>query len=226
MTAALETSQDVRAALENLQKALEQLRGEYVHGINTEADYARATVLLDELTDGHELNKYEEQMLIELEDAILAYERDSSQFKDFNASFKASTSPVQLIKHLMEALELTGSDLPEIGDKTVVSKVLSGDRPISHKMAYALAQRFHMDSRSFLSEDIKPSPKPALSVLASRTRNGRVITRKLRPNQITEFIADETGLFIQKPAPKTNSDQQLAASSRPRKPDSRPSVKR
>ncbi|MCK1789733.1 hypothetical protein [Pseudomonas violetae] len=48
------------------------MRGQYVNGIEGPEDYARATVLLDELTDGHELNKYEELILFELEDAILA----------------------------------------------------------------------------------------------------------------------------------------------------------
>lgn len=51
----------------------------------------------------------------------------------------------------METLGLTGSDLPGIGDKPAVSKVLSGDRPISHKLAYALAERFAMEPGAFLS---------------------------------------------------------------------------
>lgn len=149
MTAVLETTDDVRAALENLQVLMEQLRGQFVHGIKDEADYERAAALLDELTDGHELNKYEEQILIELEDAILAYEAQSEQFEAFNAAIEARATPVQLLKDLMETLKLTGSDLPEIGDKTVVSKVLNGERQISHKMAFALAERFGMDPRAF-----------------------------------------------------------------------------
>lgn len=149
MTAVLENTHDVRAALENLQVLLEQLRGQFVYGIKDEADYARAAALLDELTDGHELNKYEEQILIELEDAILAYEGQSEQFEAFNAAIEARTTPVQLLRDLMETLKLTGSDLPEVGDKTVVSKVLNGERQISHKMAFALAERFGMDPRAF-----------------------------------------------------------------------------
>lgn len=66
-------------------------------------------------------------------------------------AFEATCTPVQLIKDLMETLGLTGSDLPEIGDKTAVSKVLNGDRPISHKMAYALAERFAMEPSAFLT---------------------------------------------------------------------------
>lgn len=154
MTAVLNDSQRVRNTLEHLHALVEQLRGEFVDGIHTPADYARATVLLDELTDGHALNKYEEQILIELEDSILAYERDSEQFKTANAAFEATCTPVQLLKDLMETLNLTGSDLPEIGDKTAVSKVLNGDRRISHKMAYALAKRFHMSPTAFVQKPL------------------------------------------------------------------------
>lgn len=160
MTTVLENSQSVRAALENLQMLLEQLRGQFVNGIKGPEDYARATVLLDELTDGHDLNKYEERILIELEDAILAYEQKGEQLKAFNAAIKATITPVQLLKDLMETLKLTGSDLPEIGDKFVVSKVLNGDRAISPRMAFALAERFHMDPKSFVSNRPKLSAKP------------------------------------------------------------------
>lgn len=141
----------VIATLGELHAVLERLRGEFVHGIKTPADYERATDLLDNLTDGRELSKTEERILIELEDEILAYQRDSEQFRESNAAFEATCTPIQLIKDLMETLGLTGSDLPEIGDKTAVSKVLSGDRPISHKMAYALAERFAMEPGAFVS---------------------------------------------------------------------------
>jgi HTH-type transcriptional regulator/antitoxin HigA len=151
MSAARNDFQTVIATLGELHATLERLRGEFVHGIKTPADYERATDLLDELTDGRELSKVEEKIVVDLENEILAYQRDSEQFRESNAAFEATCTPVQLIKDLMETLGLTGSDLPEIGDKTAVSKVLSGDRPISHKMAYALAGRFAMEPSAFLS---------------------------------------------------------------------------
>lgn len=143
--------QTVIATLGELSAVLDRLRGEFVHGIKSPADYERATDLLDELTDGRELSKVEEKILVELEGEMLAYQRDSEQFRESNTAFEATCTPVQLIKDLMETLGLTGSDLPEIGDKTAVSKVLNGDRPISHKMAYALAQRFAMEPSAFVS---------------------------------------------------------------------------
>jgi len=159
MSAVRNNFQTVIATLGELYAVLERLRGEFVHGIKTPADYERATDLLDELTDGRELSKVEEKILVELEDEILAYQRDSDQFRESTAAFEATCTPVQLIRDLMETLGLTGSDLPEIGDKTAVSKVLSGDRPISHKMAYALAQRFAMEPGAFLSTaPARPTP--------------------------------------------------------------------
>ena len=167
MITVLENSQTVRAALEDLQMLLEQLSGQFVNGINDAADYARASVLLDELTDGHDLNKYEEKILVELEDAILAYEQDGEQFKAFNESFTAKTTPVQLLKDLMETLQLTGSDLPEIGDKAAVSKVLNGRLPISHRMAFALAERFSMDPKAFAPTPGKATVDAALAMSVS-----------------------------------------------------------
>jgi HTH-type transcriptional regulator/antitoxin HigA len=150
MTTVLDNPQSVRKALEGLQVLVEQLSASFVGGIHTPADYKRATVLLDELTDGHTLNTYEERVLTELEDAILAYESNSQPFAAINAEIKAANTPIQLLRDFMEMLGLTGSDLPEIGDKTAVSKVLSGARPISHKMAYALAQRFRTKPDAFI----------------------------------------------------------------------------
>ena len=44
--------QSMIATLGELHAVVERLRGEFVHGIKTPADYERATGLLDELTDG------------------------------------------------------------------------------------------------------------------------------------------------------------------------------
>ena len=194
MSAARNDFQTVIATLGELHATLERLRGEFVHGIKTPADYERATDLLDELTDGRELSKIEEKILIELEDEILAYQRDSDQFRESTAAFEATCTPVQLIKDLMETLGLTGSDLPEIGDKTAVSKVLSGDRPISHKMAYALAERFAMEPGAFVSaapgkavpaETARPTVKK--TSIYNRLRNDGRIARPAKEADAGEY---------------------------------------
>ncbi|MBK5415842.1 helix-turn-helix domain-containing protein [Pseudomonas sp. TH31] len=194
MSAARNDFQTVIATLGELHATLERLRGEFVHGIKTPADYERATDLLDELSDGRELSKVEEKILVELENEILAYQRDSDQFRESNAAFEATCTPVQLIKDLMETLGLTGSDLPEIGDKTAVSKVLSGDRPISHKMAYALAERFAMEPGAFVSaapgkavsiETVRPTVKK--TSVYKRFRNAPRIVRPGKETDTGEY---------------------------------------
>ncbi|WP_375379712.1 hypothetical protein [Pseudomonas protegens] len=93
MSEARNELQTVIATLGELHAVLERLRGEFVHGIKTPADYERATNLLDELTDGRELSKVEEKVLVELEDEILAYQRHSEQFRESNAAFEATCPP-------------------------------------------------------------------------------------------------------------------------------------
>jgi HTH-type transcriptional regulator/antitoxin HigA len=216
MTAVLESPEGVRDALENLHKLMEQLRGQYVHGINGADDYARATVLLDELTDGHDLTRYEEQILIELEEAIHTYEHKGEQLKAFNAAVKASTSPVQLLKDLMETLQLTGSDLPEIGDKTTVSKVLNGDRPISHKMAFALAERFNMHPSAFMSKSEISSGRPGLKVHVSLSHKGgrkSTTSSRILKTSDSEVPVIETTL---RPMPSENRLVAKSSAGRPR----------
>ncbi|VVO08176.1 hypothetical protein PS710_03226 [Pseudomonas fluorescens] len=78
MSAARNDFRTVIAMLGELHATLKRLRGEFVHGIKNPADYERATDLLDDLTDGRELSKVEEKILVELEDEILACQ--SGQF--------------------------------------------------------------------------------------------------------------------------------------------------
>ncbi|WP_223452284.1 MULTISPECIES: type II toxin-antitoxin system HigA family antitoxin [unclassified Pseudomonas] len=202
MSAARSDFQTVIATLGELHAVVERLRDEFVHGIKTPADYERATDLLDELTDGRELSKVEEKILVDLEDEILAYQRDSNQFRESNAAFEATCTPVQLIKDLMETLGLTGSDLPEIGDKTAVSKVLSGDRPVSHKMAYALAERFAMEPNAFVSaasgkaahaETVRPTVKKTSVYNRFRTKSLIVRLGKEADTGEYKLVASKSG---------------------------------
>ncbi|MEX3776600.1 XRE family transcriptional regulator [Pseudomonas sp. MYb118] len=192
--------QNMIATLGELHAVMDRLRGEFVHGIQTPADYERATFLLDELTDGRVLNKVEEKILIELEDEMLAYQRDSKQFRESNAAFEAGCTPVQLIKDLMLTLGLTGSDLPEIGDKTAVSKVLGGDRPISHKMAYALAERFAMQPNAFLA---KAAHKPVTRKVAQPAASEAPAAYRPRDTAVAEYAVQEPSAEYQGAAAKT-----------------------
>jgi HTH-type transcriptional regulator/antitoxin HigA len=152
MSATVNDFSAVKDALAQLSQALESLRGTFIHGINSPEEYDRATALLHHLTDGRVLSLPEESILDGLTSALLAYETESPQFRELNAelSEERPKSPVEWLKLFMELQGLSGADLPEIGDKTVVSKVLNGHRSMSHKMAFALAKRFNVKPETFL----------------------------------------------------------------------------
>jgi len=205
MSAVQNQSESVKELLEQMHSLMERLRGEYIHGIKTPADYDRACALLDELTDGQVRTSVEEKILIDLEEAILAYERDSEQFKEFHATVGAPLSPVERLKSLMEMNELTNSDLPEIGDSTIVSKVLNGHRVISHKMAYALSERFSMKPDSFL--DKSAAPKAHVSTGMPRKKGAGGLMRELVKKAARQAIGASAASDLRpakasKPAPK------------------------
>lgn len=154
MSAAIATSVE-HAAIHELaqrliefQKALAQVRGTIIQEITNDDDYNRALALLDELTEAEGESPETERLIDQLCNAIKRYEDSAQQFADFNAQVAAISGP-QMLKFLMEQNHLTGSDLPEIGDKTVVSRTLNGKRTLSSTDIQALAQRFHLNPGCF-----------------------------------------------------------------------------
>jgi HTH-type transcriptional regulator/antitoxin HigA len=131
-----------------IQQTLEHVRGTFIQEITSEADCERALALLDELTEASDQNQLTEPLIDQLCGSIKRYEESAPQFADFNAGV-AAISGIQLLRFLMEQNRLTGSDLPEIGDKTVVSRTLNGKRTLSSTDIQALAQRFHLNPGSF-----------------------------------------------------------------------------
>ena len=136
--------------LVEIQHMLEQARATFIQTITNEADYDRALALLDELTDLADERDAQlvEPLIEQLCATIKRYEDSAPQFAEFNAGVAATTG-IQLVRFLMEQNRLTGSDLPEIGDKTVVSRTLNGKRTLSSTDIQALAQRFHLNPGCF-----------------------------------------------------------------------------
>lgn len=57
---------------------------------------------------------------------------------------------IALLRTLMQQHGLNGSDLPEIGDKTMVSKVLNGKRVLQRHSMEQLGERFSIRPAMFL----------------------------------------------------------------------------
>ncbi len=112
--------------------------------IQSEADYDRAVIWLNDLLD--EVGTNEAHPLYDLLDTlgtvIYAYEQEHMKL--------ASISGVDTLLYLMEEHGLKQSDLPEIGSQGVVSEVLSGKRQLNIRQINALAERFGVSAGVFV----------------------------------------------------------------------------
>lgn len=135
-----------------LQTAWQQLSKTIVLSpIHDRKEYDRMVLLADHLSDAiggakrHSLlNLFE--IVCEL---IRSYERDHFPIDN--------PSPPEILKFLMDQHELRQSDLPEVGNQSVVSQILSGTRELNLRQIKALSKRFNV-SPSIFMEDQKKKP--------------------------------------------------------------------
>ncbi|HDT2083241.1 TPA: helix-turn-helix domain-containing protein [Enterobacter roggenkampii] len=71
------------------------------------------------------------------------YENESPEFAEFNARVASIPSGVALLRTLMDQYQLTQRDFEnEIGKKSLVSRILNGQRTLTLDHMRALAKRF------------------------------------------------------------------------------------
>ena len=121
--------------------------------IQTDKQYAKALETLEQIlesasdTPDDPLNP-----LIDMPShAIERYEDRDDELSRFIEEADSTDVDVALIRTLMRQHKLTGSDLPEIGDKTMVSRVLSGKRVLSRQAIEKLSERFGLRPGMFFS---------------------------------------------------------------------------
>jgi HTH-type transcriptional regulator/antitoxin HigA len=136
--------------IDDLRLDMDRQGAHFIHHIDSDEDYEKALAAIDELTDGQELDRVEQTLLDTLCDTVERYESSAVRFKAFDERGAALTG-VDLVKALMIQNGLTGTDLPEIGDKTVVSRILSGQRKLTVQMITRLSARFHIEPSAFLA---------------------------------------------------------------------------
>ena len=112
--------------------------------IQTEEDYDRAIVQLEQLID--EVGTDEAHPLYEFLDAlgtlIHAYEEQHHPIP--------SASGADVLQYLMEEHGLRQADLPEIGSQGVVSELLNGKRELNVRQIRLLAARFQVSPAVFI----------------------------------------------------------------------------
>ena len=110
----------------------------------TEQQYNKAVGWLDELID--ETGENEASLIESLIDTLGTLVKD---YEDRNIP-EPDADPVDCLKFLMEAHNLTPSDLPEMGDQEVVSDILSGKENLTVKQIKALSNRFNVSPAVFV----------------------------------------------------------------------------
>ena len=119
---------------------------QFIRNITNKGDYTQAMALMDELIEDYEANR---PLIVLLGDAIARWEERSGEFAQFNARI-AGLGGVDTLKLLMEQHSLGVADIPEIGSKSLVSKILNGrGRQLTKDHIAALSNRFGVSPAVF-----------------------------------------------------------------------------
>ena len=114
------------------------------HVIHTEAENERCLAVLEALNNRDDLS-VEEERIAEL--LTLLIENFEEQ-----AYALPKASPLDILRHLMEANDLRQSQMVDVfGTASVASEVLSGKRALSKTHIAKLSARFHVSPELFFS---------------------------------------------------------------------------
>ena len=114
------------------------------HVIHTEAENERCLAVLEALNNRDDLS-VEEERIAEL--LTLLIENFEEQ-----AYALPKASPLDILRHLMEANDLRQSQMVDVfGTPSVASEVLSGKRALSKTHIAKLSARFHVSPELFFS---------------------------------------------------------------------------
>ena len=133
--------------LNDLQQAWQQLnQTAHIAPIRDEAHYNNMVQLADSLVDA--IGDAEQHPLLDLLDLvselIRAYDADHYVVPD--------ASPREMLRFLMEQHNLSQSDMPEVGNQSIISMLLSGARQLNLRQIQALSARFHVPASVFLEQ--------------------------------------------------------------------------
>ena len=105
----------------------------------------RETVAVADALAGHRLNRDQSDYFTILCDLIEAWERD-------HQPAPPAASPLDVLRHLLEANSLTGADLARLLDvsRSLSSRILSGERQLTAGHIATLSRRFKIDPAALL----------------------------------------------------------------------------
>ena len=122
--------------------------------IRSEVDYHEALVALEEIMESAGDTKDDplDPLIEMLSRAIEEYESQDDELIAFVREADAIPLDAALVRTLMQQHQLTGSELPEIGDKIMISKVLNGKRQLTRLAIERLSARLGIRPAIFFGE--------------------------------------------------------------------------
>jgi len=119
-------------------------------GSTSKADYKAAVELAEYLVEFDPSNPLIDMLTAKID----RYENESPDFAEFNALLASTPPGVSMLRFLMDQHGLTQSDFEnEIGQRSLVSRILNGDRNLTVEHMKALAKRFNLPVSMFVNED-------------------------------------------------------------------------
>lgn len=120
----------------------------WIAHIKNVEEYDIALKLMDELIEDYDYNL----PIIEiLSISIARWENESEVFALFNKTIQNLDQGLSVLNVLMDQYKLGVSDFPEIGSKSLVSKILNGHRRLTIDHINALTKRFRISPSLFFS---------------------------------------------------------------------------
>jgi HTH-type transcriptional regulator/antitoxin HigA len=81
--------------------------------------------------------------------AVEDYENNDAELSEYELNLSQQSNDISLLKVLMEQHNLKLNDLPEIGSKSMISRILSGERKLNKEHIRLLSKRFEISPALF-----------------------------------------------------------------------------
>lgn len=127
-----------------------QTAAPYLH-LNDEQHYEEALELIESFLEESE-DSFDDPLngIIELlSQAIENYENKDTELAAFEKRAIDQPADIAMLRLLMDQHNLGTADVPEIGSKSMVSRVLSGERGLNKKHIKTLSERFQISPSFF-----------------------------------------------------------------------------
>lgn len=138
------------AALKESYQVFSKVAAPYLHIVDNK-DYEQALELIEELFEDAQ-DKGDDPingLITLLGRAIARYEDEVTTLEEFKRQAYEGPADVAMLRLLMDQHKLGVASFAEIGDKSLISRILSGERNLTKKHIKILSERFNISPSLF-----------------------------------------------------------------------------